>query len=61
MLIVEHDIPMARSLSDRLVCMQFGRVIAEGPPDAVLDDPVVVESYLGTDDRSIARSTGGAS
>jgi ABC-type branched-subunit amino acid transport system ATPase component/ABC-type branched-subunit amino acid transport system permease subunit len=59
MLVVEHDIPMIRSLADRLVCMHLGRAIAEGPPDAVLADPLVIESYLGTDDRAVERSGSG--
>ena len=40
----------------RLVAMDQGRVIAEGPPDAVLIDPAVVESYLGSSAEVLARS-----
>lgn len=55
-LLVEHDIPMVMSLSDRVYCMGVGRVIAEGPPEHVRNDPAVIASYLGTDERAIARS-----
>ncbi len=53
-LIVEHDMPLITSISDRLYCMEAGAVIAEGPPDVVRRDPRVVASYLGTDERAIA-------
>jgi ABC-type branched-subunit amino acid transport system ATPase component len=45
--LVDHDVPFVAGLADRLVAMHLGRVIAEGEPDAVLADPVVVEAYLG--------------
>ena len=49
LLIVEHDLPLVMSISDRLYCLEAGRVIAEGPPDRVRNDPSVIASYLGTD------------
>ncbi len=56
LLVVEHDMPMIMSLSDRVYCLEAGHVIAEGPPEAVRNDPLVVASYLGTDPRAIERS-----
>src|SRR3546814_5346357 len=56
LLIIEHDIPLVSSISDRLYCLETGVVIAEGSPDEVRGDPRVVASYLGTDDRAILRS-----
>jgi branched-chain amino acid transport system ATP-binding protein len=56
LLVIEHDMPLISSVSDRLVAMDLGRVIAEGPPDAVLDHPDVVAAYLGTTASVIARS-----
>jgi branched-chain amino acid transport system ATP-binding protein len=55
-LIIEHDMPMLAGLCDRLVALELGAVIAEGPPDTVLAHPAVIASYLGTDDTAIARS-----
>ena len=56
MLIIEHDMPLIMSLSDRVYCLEAGQVIAEGDPDAVRHDPAVIASYLGTDERAIERS-----
>jgi ABC-type branched-subunit amino acid transport system ATPase component len=55
-LVIEHDMPLIMSISDRVYCLEAGQVIAEGPPSAVRDDPRVVASYLGTEERAIARS-----
>lgn len=57
MLVVEHDIPVVSSISDRLVCMHMGEVIAQGVPSKVLGDKAVVASYLGEDDAAIGRSS----
>ena len=56
MLVIEHDMPLIMSISDRVYCLEAGRVIAEGTPAEVRHDPLVVASYLGTDERAIARS-----
>ena len=60
LVIVEHDIPFVSSVSDRLIALEQGRVIATGPPDDVLAHPDVVESYLGTSSAAIARSGRGS-
>ncbi len=44
---VEHVIAAVADLCDRMVVLDFGRKIAEGPPGVVLKDPVVVRAYLG--------------
>ena len=56
MLIIEHDMPLIMGISDRVYCLEVGRVIAEGEPATVRHDPAVVASYLGMDERAIARS-----
>ncbi len=59
-LLIEHDMPMVMSISDRIYCLESGSVIAEGSPDAVRNDPGVIASYLGTDERAIQRSGDGS-
>ena len=54
--LIEHDLPLVMALSDRVYCLGAGKVIAEGPPKTVRKDPLVIASYLGTDDRAIVRS-----
>jgi branched-chain amino acid transport system ATP-binding protein len=45
--LIEHKLEMVMRLSDRVIAMDDGRRIAEGPPQAVRNDPAVVEAYLG--------------
>jgi ABC-type branched-subunit amino acid transport system ATPase component len=56
MIVIEHDMPLIMNISDRVYCLDLGRVLAEGNPDEVRNDPHVVAAYLGTDDRAIERS-----
>ena len=56
LLVIEHDLPLLSSVSDRMVGMDLGRVIAVGTPTEVVNDPVVVASYLGDNEAAIARS-----
>jgi ABC-type branched-subunit amino acid transport system ATPase component/ABC-type branched-subunit amino acid transport system permease subunit len=54
--IVEHDMPLLMGLCDRVYALVQGHVIAEGTPEEIRSDPLVVASYLGTDEVAIARS-----
>jgi len=46
-LFVEHDMHMVRHISDWVIVMAEGKVVAEGPPDQVMNDPAVIDAYLG--------------
>lgn len=56
LIVIEHDIPLMMSLVDRLYVLAAGQVIAEGPPAVVGTDAAVISAYLGTDERTVARS-----
>ena len=56
LLVIEHDMGLITAISDRLVALELGRFVVDGDPATVLDDPRVVESYLGTAPELIARS-----
>jgi len=47
MLVVEHDMNVVFTLSDRITVLHQGRVIAQGPPEAIREDAGVREAYLG--------------
>lgn len=47
LLIIEHDMDFVMGLADRVIVMDAGRVLTEGPPSEVQHDPRVLEAYLG--------------
>jgi neutral amino acid transport system ATP-binding protein len=55
---VEHDMDMVRDISDWVIVMAQGRIIAEGPPDVVMRDPVVIDAYLGEHHDTALTETG---
>jgi branched-chain amino acid transport system ATP-binding protein len=56
LLVIEHDMPLITSISDRIIALELGHPIAEGTPDEVIKNPRVVSSYLGGDLATINRS-----
>ncbi len=46
-LLIEHDMKMVMSLSDRIYVMEYGRIISTGTPREVSEDPQVIRAYLG--------------
>ena len=51
---VEHDMDVVMDISDWVVCMAEGRIIAEGPPQSIAQNEAVIEAYLGRADDEVA-------
>jgi branched-chain amino acid transport system ATP-binding protein len=47
MLVVDHDMALIMRVCSRIYVLDYGQIIAEGPPDKIRDDPQVVRAYLG--------------
>jgi len=56
MVVIEHDMPLISGISDELLALELGAVVATGAPADVLRDPRVVEGYLGATEETILRS-----
>jgi ABC-type branched-subunit amino acid transport system ATPase component len=48
-LLVEHDMGLTMEVADEIAVLNYGRLIAEGPPRAIQKNPEVIAAYLGTD------------
>ncbi|MBA2608391.1 MAG: MFS transporter [Actinobacteria bacterium] len=56
MLIIEHDMPLISAVSDELLALEMGGLIARGTPEDVLNDERVISAYLGTSEAALKRS-----
>ncbi len=57
-LIIEHDINLLKAVADEFAALNLGSVIARGAPEAVLNDPLVLEAYVGSSEAAANRSGG---
>ncbi len=57
-LIIEHDINLLKAVADEFAALNLGSLIARGAPEDVLNDPLVLEAYIGTSEAAANRSGG---
>jgi branched-chain amino acid transport system ATP-binding protein len=51
-LLVEHDMNLTMTICDRIIVLNYGKILAQGTPEEIQSNPAVMEAYLGTSDAS---------
>ena len=59
-LLIEHDMSVVMEISNHIVVLDYGRRIADGPPQAIRNNPDVIKAYLGVEHDELANGNGGA-
>jgi len=58
-IMIEHDMGVVMDISHRVIVLDFGRMIAEGNPEEIMDNPEVKKAYLGDEEESISVAPSG--
>ncbi len=51
--LVEHDIPLVMKICSTIHVLDYGAVLASGPPDEIKNDPAVINAYIGTEEEAV--------